>query len=134
MTGFQSALEGTLRLSWGFSDTNPRSSAADATLPRHTDGGTLTLELSDSPAYAITSSDQHFISLHRRQSGLEILQEYQKMIKAHATMFGLAFLVFLPLGALVARLTRTFNPFWFKVHWIIQFYIGACRALRIRHS
>ncbi|EJD54568.1 hypothetical protein AURDEDRAFT_156352 [Auricularia subglabra TFB-10046 SS5] len=101
--------------------TSGQQRAADAKLPGRTDSDSLIFDIPLSPFLP----EQGASALHRRQSsGLEILHEYQKMIKAHAILFGLAFLVFLPLGALVARLSRTWNPFWFKAHWIIQFYIA----------
>lgn len=99
-----------------------KDNAADAMLDKRTDRESLVFDIPLSPSLP---EQQDISPLQRRQSsGLEILHQYQKMIKAHAILFGLAFLVFLPLGALVARLSRTWNPFWFKAHWIIQFYIA----------
>ena len=53
------------------------------------------------------------------------LLPFEKFIIAHAVLCVIGFLGLLPLGALVARYTRTFSPNWFKAHWIIQFAIGA---------
>jgi len=49
---------------------------------------------------------------------------YQRHIIAHGIIMMLGFLVFLPLGAIVARWVRTFSPMWFTLHWIIQFGIA----------
>ena len=65
---------------------------------------------------ASTSGDQVF-------SGIPLLP-YQKYIIAHAILSMLGFLVFLPLGAIVARWLRTFTSIWFTAHWVIQFGVG----------
>ena len=49
---------------------------------------------------------------------------FEKYIIAHAIFCVIGFLGLLPLGALVARYTRTFTPKWYTAHWIIQFAIG----------
>ena len=53
------------------------------------------------------------------------LLPFEKYIVAHAVFSVIGFLGLLPLGALLARYTRTFSPKWFKAHWIVQFAIGA---------
>ncbi|KAM5533724.1 hypothetical protein V8D89_012597 [Ganoderma adspersum] len=52
------------------------------------------------------------------------LLPFEKFIIAHAVLCVIGFLGLLPLGALVARYTRTFSPNWFKAHWIIQFAVA----------
>ena len=62
------------------------------------------------------------------------LLPFEKYIIAHAIFCVIGFLGLLPLGALVARYTRTFTPKWYTAHWIIQFAIGAYHSLAIRHA
>ncbi|KAI0644676.1 hypothetical protein C8Q79DRAFT_912708 [Trametes meyenii] len=52
------------------------------------------------------------------------LVPFEKYIVAHAIFCVIGFLGFLPLGALLARYTRTYTPSWFTAHWICQFAIG----------
>ena len=52
------------------------------------------------------------------------LLPFEKYIICHACLCVIGFLGLLPLGALVARYTRTFSPYWYTAHWIIQFAIG----------
>jgi len=58
-------------------------------------------------------------SLHARE--LSIIDE---QLKKHALLNSIGFIILLPLGALVARYTRTFTRNWFWAHWIIQFLIS----------
>ena len=48
----------------------------------------------------------------------------QKLILLHAVLLSFAFVVILPVGALVGRLTRTHSPAWFKRHWVLQAIIA----------
>ncbi|KAH9859082.1 hypothetical protein C2E23DRAFT_864821 [Lenzites betulinus] len=48
------------------------------------------------------------------------LVPFEKYIIAHAIFCVIGFLGFLPLGALLARYTRTYTPSWFTAHWICQ--------------
>ncbi|OCH95655.1 hypothetical protein OBBRIDRAFT_720305 [Obba rivulosa] len=41
------------------------------------------------------------------------------LLKAHAVLSGIGFLVFLPMAALVARWSRTVNTKWVNLHWFI---------------
>ncbi|KAJ3007019.1 hypothetical protein NUW54_g3716 [Trametes sanguinea] len=50
---------------------------------------------------------------------------FEKYIIAHAIFCVIGFLGFLPLGALLARYTRTYTPSWFTAHWICQLALGA---------
>lgn len=54
---------------------------------------------------------------------------FEKYIVAHALMMIIGFLFLLPIGAIVARWMRTYNGFWFKLHWIIQFCLGTLLLL-----
>ena len=57
------------------------------------------------------------------------LVPFQKHIVAHGILMTVGFLFLLPLGAIIARYMRTFNPFWFKLHWFIQWILGECDAI-----
>ncbi|KAI8992905.1 hypothetical protein BD414DRAFT_482655 [Trametes punicea] len=48
------------------------------------------------------------------------LLPFEKYIVAHAIFCVIGFLGFLPLGALLARYTRTYTSSWFTAHWICQ--------------
>ncbi|KAI0743640.1 hypothetical protein C8Q80DRAFT_853198 [Daedaleopsis nitida] len=52
------------------------------------------------------------------------LLPFEKYIIAHAIFCVIGFLGLLPLGALLARYSRTFTPRWFTAHWIVQFAIA----------
>ncbi len=56
------------------------------------------------------------------------LLPFEKYIVAHAIFCVIGFLGLLPLGALLARYTRTFSPKWYTAHWIVQFAIGELRT------
>ena len=56
------------------------------------------------------------------------LLPFEKYIIGHAVLCVIGFLGLLPLGALLARYTRTYSPAWFTAHWIVQFAIGASRS------
>ena len=62
------------------------------------------------------------------------LQPFEKCIVAHALFCSLGFIVLLPIGAIVARLMRTFKPLWFKMHWIIQWALGIFSTTHFRIS
>ncbi|KAJ7611977.1 hypothetical protein DFH06DRAFT_1484988 [Mycena polygramma] len=49
---------------------------------------------------------------------------YQVPIIAHAFCCVIAFALFLPGGALLARYLRTFKPWWYSLHWIVQLTAG----------
>ena len=52
------------------------------------------------------------------------LQPFEQYIVAHAVFCSIGFGLLLPIGAVVARLLRTFDALWFKLHWIIQWLVG----------
>ncbi|TFK26447.1 hypothetical protein FA15DRAFT_667538 [Coprinopsis marcescibilis] len=47
-----------------------------------------------------------------------------KTVLVHAFLLTLGFLVFLPIGVLTGRWTRTISPIWFKVHWILNWALA----------
>lgn len=124
---------------WAYSSTNPGSSSVDASLVQHLDSGPTTLDLTKTltmtdkdPRNPITTiADALSGSTTDSGSGsdttfqLPPLLPYQKYAVAHAIICTLGFIVFLPLGAIIARNLRSFNNVWFKLHWIIQWVIGA---------
>jgi hypothetical protein len=61
-------------------------------------------------------------------------EPYQKKIIAHAVLASVGFLVLLPSGALLGRLGRTFTPWWFQGHWILNFALSTCRIDRTETS
>jgi len=103
-------------LIWAFGGTNPGSSAEDATLIQHLDSGAIVIDLT-------TPLDSSGTPTPATGTIEPPLLPYQKLIVAHAIVATLAFLLLLPTGALFARLLRTNTTFWFKGHWLIQFYI-----------
>jgi hypothetical protein len=48
---------------------------------------------------------------------------------AHAVLVSVAFLILLPLGALLPRYLRTVTPRWVRLHWWMQFGLGMCATL-----
>ncbi|KAI0085042.1 hypothetical protein BDY19DRAFT_1076837 [Irpex rosettiformis] len=126
---------------WALGGSNPGSSAVDASLAQHLDAGRTQIDMSQSltasskdptnpistiaqstssssgsTSSASTSGDQVF-------SGIPLLP-YQKYIIAHAILSVLGFLVFLPLGAIIARWFRTFTSIWYTAHWVLQFGVA----------
>ncbi|KAJ7071881.1 hypothetical protein B0H15DRAFT_917752 [Mycena belliarum] len=45
---------------------------------------------------------------------------FQMLVIVHALLSTLGFAVLLPAGALLARYLRTFRPWWYSAHWIVQ--------------
>ncbi|ESK83385.1 CBD9-like protein [Moniliophthora roreri MCA 2997] len=64
------------------------------------------------------------LNLASGSSGSRPLSSFEKKFVAHAILCTLGFLLFLPIGALLARYFRTFTPVWFKAHWAIQVFAG----------
>lgn len=113
---------------WAFGTTNPGSSAADAPLTQHAAGnsGTLSLDLTKALSSGSSVGDPAASGSGSGSSGSVStpLLPFQKLVIAHAVVLGVAFLILLPTGALLARWLRTFSRHWFKGHWIIQFYLA----------
>ncbi len=136
---------------WAFGTSNPGDSAVDASLTQHLNSGPTTLDLTKvlavgsqdptSPAFKIeastggsgTSGSSGSSGTNSGSSStpppvavsLPPLLPYEKYIVAHAICCVIGFLGLLPLGAIVARWARTFSPVWFRIHWVIQFVLGA---------
>ncbi|KXN84643.1 hypothetical protein AN958_12243 [Leucoagaricus sp. SymC.cos] len=53
------------------------------------------------------------------------LQPLEKQAKTHAILCSIGFLVLLPIGALIARYSRTFTTKWLLPHWTFQFVFAA---------
>lgn len=127
----QSTNDKVFELIYAMGSTNPGSSAVDARLIQHVDNGVIRIDLSKSISSSGTtsSSDGSGESTATPVSTSSLddpFLPYQRIIIAHAVMCGLGFLIFLPLGALLARYMRTFvaGPIWFRSHAILQFAIG----------
>ncbi|TBU25164.1 CBD9-like protein [Dichomitus squalens] len=131
LTGTQPKLAFTIETSggtsqpiiWAFSDTNPDSSAQDATIVQHLDSGPTTLDMSTSVSSGNTSDPVSDPNAKTGDNSTPMLQ-YQKMIVAHALLCTIGFLILLPAGALLARYTRTFHNAWFRGHWVFQFAVA----------
>lgn len=126
--GGQANSDTTQSLIWAFGTTNPGSSSVSANLQQHLSSGTLSLDLTKQLSGDGTSLSNPAASNaggaggSSQGSAISIpLLPYQKLIIAHASILGVAFLILLPAGALFARFLRTFTRSWFKGHWIIQF-------------
>jgi len=52
------------------------------------------------------------------------LSPLEIMIKNHAILSTVGFLILLPVGVLIARYTRTFTPIWFRAHLVIQLFLS----------
>ena len=134
---------------WAFGGTNPDDSAVDAVLMQHLNSGPTTLDLSQTLSASSQDPTNPVTTISQSQSGSASgngngngnsspvlthvpLLPYEKYIIAHAVLCMTGFLILLPIGAIIARLMRTFSPFWFKLHWFIQFGLGASFILPAR--
>jgi len=106
---------------WAFGTQNPGSTNPGATIQQHLDSGTYVLDLTKPISSSSNSSLPAAAKGHHQ--GFQ-LQYYQKLVIGHAILCSLGFLLFLPIGALLARYFRTFSSSWFQGHWIVQFAIG----------
>jgi hypothetical protein len=128
---------------WAISTTRPPSGAVDASLTQHVDQGSFSIDLTKAytssnptgnipttppggsgPAYRPPSATNTAGGLDLPAFQLPSLQPYQRLLVVHAVLCSLGFLLVLPVGALVARWSRTFNSHWFKAHWITQLIVG----------
>ena len=125
VTTSQANSDTTQRIIWAFGTQNPGSSSVSASIQIHLDSGTSSLDLTK----AITSSDGGLNPASGNNgagsgSVSTPLLPYQRLIVAHALILTVAFLLFLPLGALVARWLRTTTPSWFRAHAILQAFVA----------
>ena len=125
---------------WAFGGTNPEDAAVDAILVQHLESGPTMIDLSQTLSTNSKDPTNPVSTISQSQSGGASsssgsgsssaapshipLLPYEKYIVAHAILCMIGFLILLPFGALIARLMRTFSPFWFKLHWFIQFCLG----------
>jgi hypothetical protein len=96
---------GSQNMIWAYSQIAPSTpSNPGSTITQHDDQGTIQLPLGEA------------------ESGEVPLTDSQMMLRAHAIIMSLAFLLILPFGAIFVRITRTWIPgrFWFATHWIFQ--------------
>ncbi|KAG8793633.1 hypothetical protein FRC16_010874 [Serendipita sp. 398] len=118
-------------LIWAWSSDQPSGNTPDATIVQHDDEGNFVLSLTnlqftdDSSTPTTTTTPTGGSS--GSSSSSSPLTHYQKVFAAHGILMTLAFLVFLPFGALQARLLRTSveGKWWFGAHWIIQWPLTA---------
>ncbi|KAF8265349.1 hypothetical protein EI94DRAFT_1736019 [Lactarius quietus] len=52
------------------------------------------------------------------------LSEYEKRVRDHGLLAGIAFLVLIPVGVLIPRYLRTFTNRWWWGHWITNFIVA----------
>lgn len=134
---FSSSIKGAAavtNLIWAFGTTKP-AEPADSTLLQHIQSGTFTLDLTKTlPGGGAAGggigglNGTSAIPLPKGSISIPFLP-YQKLIIAHAAIVSLGFLILLPSGVLLARLTRTYNNKWFKGHWILQFGLGKLKFI-----
>lgn len=145
-----STTETRQRLIWAWSKEIPGGNTPDASIVQHDDTGSFTLSLTNplpdsvdgptssggggggygsgtstrAPTSTGTSSDDDDDDV----SLIAVpLTPSQKVFVAHGVLLTLAFMVILPLGALQARMFRTFVPgkWWFMAHWILQWPLSS---------
>jgi hypothetical protein len=108
------------------SQTAPSGSSPDATIVKHDEDGTITLNLANAlPNYndgSTTTNSSTTTPVASYGSDQVSLTPGMKVLIAHGVFLTLGFMVILPLGALQARLFRTIVPgkWWFGAHWILQ--------------
>ncbi|KDQ15108.1 hypothetical protein BOTBODRAFT_32087 [Botryobasidium botryosum FD-172 SS1] len=103
---------------YALSTTRPSSDDPAATLVQHLTSGTFTLDL----AKTLPSSNGTTGSSGTNHPAVFTSPPFtmmEKKIIAHAVLCSLGFLIFLPIGALLARF-RVVNPYWFKLHFMVQ--------------
>ncbi|KII92708.1 hypothetical protein PLICRDRAFT_481813 [Plicaturopsis crispa FD-325 SS-3] len=113
---------------YAFGSDTPSSSAKNATFKEHIVHGTYSLDLTGAitaEQAASPASNSNSSSPTASPSGSAgPLLRYQKLIIAHAILSVLGFLLFLPLGVLIARYVRTISPVWFLGHSVTQVAIA----------
>jgi len=105
---------------YALSTTRPSSSDPAATIVQHLTSGTFTLDLSKTlPSSNGTTGSGNTSPSSSSTFSAPPFSTTEKKIIAHAVLCSLGFLIFLPIGALLARF-RMVNPYWFKLHFMIQ--------------
>lgn len=117
---------------WAFSDTNPNSADAGASIVQHLNSGPVKLNLGNTLAASSRDPTNPISTLSGSGStpapttGGSVstpLLNYQKMLVAHGILCVIGFLGILPAGALLARYMRTYSSAWFKGHHLLQLFI-----------
>ncbi|KAF8633744.1 hypothetical protein AX17_004400 [Amanita inopinata Kibby_2008] len=101
----------TQSIIWAFSHKKPLSSDPSSTLEYHDARGALKLEFKSRDSNVDSVSLKH---LGRRE----------RLIILHGLLVSIGFLLFLPIGCLVARYTRSVTPKWIKFHETCNMYIA----------
>ncbi|KAG8941717.1 hypothetical protein FRC03_004045 [Tulasnella sp. 419] len=129
---------------YAYSGTRP-SSSPDAVLQKHLQSGTFVMDLTRPQATLPTGSCTPNSYVPTRtysrsatptsSPGQSQSQFYdppltsdERKLVTHGILMSLAFLVLLPIGALIPRYTRTVPALqnkWFTAHWIVQFLISS---------
>lgn len=109
------------------SPSNPNSASLIANITQHEAHGTLVLDLGK----PIDSSSNGSPSPPNFSAPWS---KFEKLVIAHAVLCGVGFLVFLPIGALLARYARTLTTGWFAGHWIGQFALGELFCIHHGHT
>lgn len=124
---------------WAFSDTNPNSADAGASIVQHLNSGPVKLNLGNTLAASSRDPTNPISTLSGSGStpapttGGSVstpLLNYQKMLVAHGILCVIGFLGILPAGALLARYMRTYSSAWFKGHHLLQLFICEWSSLQ----
>ncbi|KAF4608837.1 hypothetical protein EYR40_001190 [Pleurotus pulmonarius] len=107
--------------------TLPAAPTRPATPPKPTTLSHPTLEVAPANISVTTSAS---VSAHTQATDEAVVPDkftpsnHGKLIVLHGLLLSVGFLLFLPIGALVARWCRTLVSHWFKVHWISNMLLG----------
>jgi hypothetical protein len=89
-----------------------------STLSFHQHTGYFTFDLTKELAVSGASAPSAHKASGKITTGINAYKRVEKLIILHAFLVSLGFLVILPTGSLIGRWGRSFNPRWFKAHWI----------------
>lgn len=107
-------------LIWAYGLIRPNSSVPDeAKITQHFAAGRLRLDLTKD-----ISSDLLADPSIAQSEVTKPLASHERLVLLHGIGISFGLLVLLPVGALSARLLRTFSSKWLKVHQICNMYIG----------
>ena len=102
---------GSQTIVWAYSKTAPSTpSNSGSSFIQHDDMGMMQFTLSSNGTTGSGSSND------------VPLTSAQRTLVIHGIIMAIAFLLILPLGAIIVRLTRTWIPgrIWFATHWMFQ--------------
>lgn len=129
-------LNSTQDVVWAFGGTNPDSSDPSATIFKHLQSGSSSLDLSKTvtlssknpmdPVASEGNTSQDSEEDNEEGSGVVTgpLKPFEKIFVAHAIICFTGFLILLPAGVLTARYIRTATDKWFTIHQAIQLSAG----------